>query len=115
SEARGFGFGGGFLGLLHMEIVQERLEREFDLDLITTAPSVVYHVYKTDGTQVRVENPAKLPPPQLIDRIEEPIAKLAVHVPADYVGPVLALCQERRGVQKGIQYASKDRVIITYE
>jgi GTP-binding protein LepA len=115
SEALGFGFRCGFLGLLHMEIVQERLEREFDLDLITTAPSVVYMVHKTDGSVVRVENPAKLPPPQYIDRIEEPIAKLTVHVPSDYVGPVLSLCQERRGIQKGIQYASKDRVIITYE
>jgi len=90
-----------------MEIVQERLEREFDLDLITTAPSVVYTVYTTSHNTVRVENPAKLPPQQEIDRIEEPIVKVAIHVPADYVGPVLALCQERRGIQQGIQYASK--------
>ncbi len=115
SEALGFGFRCGFLGLLHMEIIQERLEREFNLDLITTAPSVVYDVYKTDGTQVRVENPAKLPSPQYIDRTEEPIVKMTIHVPSDYVGPVLSLCQERRGVQKSIQYASADRVIITYE
>jgi GTP-binding protein LepA len=115
SEALGFGFRCGFLGLLHMEIIQERLEREFDLDLITTAPSVVYNVYKTDGSMVRVENPAKLPQPQVIDRIEEPIVKMSIHVPSEHVGAVLALCQEKRGVQKGMQYASSDRVIITYE
>ncbi len=114
SEALGFGFRCGFLGLLHMEIIQERLEREFNLDLITTAPSVVYHVFKTDGVMVRVENPAKLPSPQYIDRIEEPIVKMAIHVPTEYVGAVLALCQEKRGVQVSLQYASADRVIITY-
>ncbi len=115
SEALGFGFRCGFLGLLHMEIIQERLEREFNLDLITTAPSVVYNVYKHDGEMVKVENPAKLPGPQLIDRIEEPIVKMTVHVPSEYVGAVLGLCQERRGVQKAMQYASTDRVIITYD
>ena len=115
SEALGFGFRCGFLGLLHMEIIQERLEREFNLDLITTAPSVVYNVYKTDGVMVRVENPARLPQPQYIDRIEEPLVKMSIHVPAEYVGAVLALCQEKRGVQQGMQYASSDRVIITYE
>jgi GTP-binding protein LepA len=115
SEALGFGFRCGFLGLLHMEIIQERLEREFNLDLITTAPSVVYNVYKTGGEMVRVENPAKLPNVTEIDRIEEPIVNLTIHVPSDYVGPVLALCQERRGTQKGIQYAASDRVIVTYE
>jgi GTP-binding protein LepA len=115
SEALGFGFRCGFLGLLHMEIIQERLEREFNLDLITTAPSVVYNVYKTDGQAVRVENPAKLPPVVHIERIEEPIVTMTVHVPAEFVGPVLALCQERRGIQKGMQYAAADRVIVTYE
>ncbi|HEY4016984.1 MAG TPA: translation elongation factor 4 [Polyangiaceae bacterium] len=115
SEALGFGFRCGFLGLLHMEIIQERLEREFNLDLITTAPSVVYNVYRTDGELVRVENPAKLPPPQSIGRIEEPIVNLTVHVPKEFVGAVLALCQERRGTQKGMQYAAADRVIVTYE
>jgi GTP-binding protein LepA len=115
SEALGFGFRCGFLGLLHMEIIQERLEREFNLDLITTAPSVVYYVVLTSGEKVRVENPAKLPSPQLIDRSEEPIVTLTIHVPAEYVGPVLALCQDRRGTQKGIQYAAADRVIVTYE
>ncbi|MBK6690882.1 MAG: elongation factor 4 [Myxococcales bacterium] len=115
SEALGFGFRCGFLGLLHMEIIQERLEREFNLDLITTAPSVVYSVYKTDNTVLRVENPAKLPSTQFIERIEEPIVKMTIHVPSDYVGVVLSLCQDKRGVQKGMQYASADRVIITYE
>jgi GTP-binding protein LepA len=115
SEALGFGFRCGFLGLLHMEIIQERLEREFNLDLITTAPSVVYNVYLESGEKVRVENPAKLPPPSSIDRIEEPIVQMAIHVPTEFVGPVLALCQERRGTQKGMQYAAADRVIVTYE
>jgi GTP-binding protein LepA len=115
SEALGFGFRCGLLGLLHMEIVQERLEREFNLDLITTAPSVVYEVYLTTGDKVRVENPAKLPPPTRIERIEEPIVMMSIHVPSEFVGPVLALCQERRGVQKGMQYAAADRVIVTYE
>jgi GTP-binding protein LepA len=115
SEALGFGFRCGFLGLLHMEIIQERLEREFNLDLITTAPSVVYYVMLTSGEKVRVENPAKLPATQLIERTEEPIVTLTIHVPAEYVGPVLALCQDRRGTQKGIQYAAADRVIVTYE
>jgi GTP-binding protein LepA len=115
SEALGFGFRCGFLGLLHMEIIQERLEREFNLDLITTAPSVVYEVYLTKGEKVRVENPAKLPPPQQIERIEEPLVAMAIHVPVEFVGPVLALCQERRGIQKGMQYTAADRVIVTYE
>jgi GTP-binding protein LepA len=115
SEALGFGFRCGFLGLLHMEIIQERLEREHNLDLITTAPSVVYNVYKNDGEMVRVENPAKLPPLQYVDRIEEPLVRMAIHVPTEHVGAVLALCQEKRGVQQGLQYASADRVIITYE
>jgi GTP-binding protein LepA len=115
SEALGFGFRCGFLGLLHMEIIQERLEREFNLDLITTAPSVVYDVYLTTGEKVRVENPAKLPPVTRIERVEEPIVTLTVHVPTEFVGAVLALCQERRGVQKGMQYAAADRVIVTYE
>ncbi|MGK3963064.1 translation elongation factor 4 [Sorangium sp. So ce118] len=115
SEALGFGFRCGFLGLLHMEIIQERLEREYNLDLITTAPSVVYHCFLNDGSMKSIENPAKLPPPNLIDRIEEPIFRMTVHVPSTYVGAVLALCQERRGEQKSIQYASSDRVIITYD
>ena len=115
SEALGFGFRCGFLGLLHMEIIQERLEREFNLDLITTAPSVVYHVHKTGGEEITVDNPAKLPPPQLIDRIEEPFVKMSIHVPAEHVGAILSLCQDKRGTQIGMQYASTDRVIIVYE
>ncbi len=115
SEALGFGFRCGFLGLLHMEIIQERLEREYNLDLITTAPSVVYNCYLNDGTMKTIENPARMPSPNLIDHIEEPIFRMTIHVPATYVGAVLALCQERRGEQKSIQYASADRVIITYD
>ncbi|MCC6644424.1 MAG: elongation factor 4, partial [Polyangiaceae bacterium] len=115
SEALGFGFRCGFLGLLHMEIIQELLEREFNLELITTAPSVVYNVTKTTGETLRVENPAMLPDPQVIERIEEPISKVTLHVPAEFVGAVIALCQEKRGVQLSMTYASKDRVIIAYE
>lgn len=115
SEALGFGFRCGFLGLLHMEVVQERLEREYGLDLITTAPSVVYRVHTKEGTALEVENPAKLPDPGKIDHIEEPYFKVSVHVPSEYIGAVLKLCEERRGVQTGIQYASTERVIITYE
>jgi GTP-binding protein LepA len=115
SEALGFGFRCGFLGLLHMEIIQERLEREYNLDLITTAPSVVYHCFLNNGSFKLIDNPAKLPAPNFIDHIEEPIFRMTVHVPASYVGAVLALCQERRGEQKSIQYASSDRVIITYD
>jgi GTP-binding protein LepA len=115
SDALGFGFRCGFLGLLHMEIIQERLEREYDLDLITTAPSVVYIAHTKTGETVRVDNPSKMPPVGEIDTIEEPILKLTVHVPAEYVGPVVALCEERRGAQLGINYATKDHVVVTYE
>jgi GTP-binding protein LepA len=115
SEALGFGFRCGFLGLLHMEIIQERLEREYEIDLITTAPSVVYHVHLRNGETTDIENPAKMPDTGLIAHIEEPIYRVTIHVPANYVGPVLSLCQERRGVQKSIQYAAENRVIITYD
>lgn len=115
SEALGFGFRCGFLGLLHMEVVQERLEREYDLDLITTAPSVVYRVCQTDGTVLEVENPARVPAAQLIDHIEEPIVKIVVHTPASFVGPVIKLCEDRRGIQKDLRYSATDRVIVTYE
>jgi len=118
SEALGFGYRCGFLGLLHMEIIQERLDREFNLDLITTAPSVVYHVHTTaqsTDTMVIVDNPAKLPPPQNIARIEEPYVKLTVHVPQEYVGAVLTLCQEKRGTQIDMTCPSADRYIIVYE
>ncbi len=115
SDALGFGFRCGFLGLLHMEIVQERLEREYNLDLITTAPSVVYLARTKAGEVVRVDNPSKMPPVGDIEQIEEPLLKLTVHVPAEYVGPVVALCEERRGVQLGIHYATKDHVVVSYE
>jgi GTP-binding protein LepA len=115
SEALGFGYRCGFLGLLHMEIIQERLEREFNLDLITTAPSVVYRVLKTSGESITVDNPAKLPPTQFIEQMEEPFVKMSIHVPSEHVGAVLALCQDKRGTQIDMKYASADRVIIVYE
>lgn len=115
SNALGHGFRVGFLGLLHMDIIQERLEREYNLNLIFTAPSVVYHVYTLDGKKLEVENPAKLPDPTKIDHIEEPYVKLNVHTPDDYIGVILKVLQERRGIQKDIDYISKKRVIIHYE
>ena len=115
SDALGFGFRCGFLGLLHMEIIQERLEREYDLDLITTAPSVVYRAHTKEGEVIRVDNPSKMPGPGVLDSIEEPILKLTVHVPSEYVGPVVALCEERRGTQLNLSYATKDHVVVTYE
>jgi GTP-binding protein LepA len=115
SQALGLGFRCGFLGLLHMEVVQERLEREYQLDLVTTAPSVVYKVHTSDGKIINVENPASMPDPGRIELIEEPYFKVTIHVPETYVGGVLKLCEDRRGQQKGIQYASQNRVIITYE
>ena len=115
SQALGFGFRCGYLGLLHMEIVQERLEREYNLDLITTAPSVVYKVVKKDGNEIRVDNPAKLPPEGEIEKLMEPMLLTHVYVPNEYVGAVLQLCQDRRGVQKDIKYIGSKRVQITYE
>ena len=115
SDALGFGFRCGFLGLLHMEIVQERLESEHGLSLVTTAPTVVYHVYQKNGEMLAVENPSRLPDTGNIDRIEEPFFTVSIHVPSEFVGAVIALCQERRGEQKTIQYASSNRVIIVYE
>jgi GTP-binding protein LepA len=114
SEAMGFGFRCGFLGMLHMEIVQERLEREYDLDLITTAPTVVYEVAKTDGTVINMDNPAKLPPPQQIAEIREPIIVAHILTPGEYVGNVIKLCEEKRGVQRSIQYLAT-QVQVTYE
>ncbi len=115
SLALGFGFRCGFLGLLHLEIVQERLEREFGLTLLTTAPTVVYRVIRTDNTAIEVENPSKLPPLQEMLRIEEPYIAASIMAPAEYVGSVLALCQEKRGVHKGIEYLQDTRVLIAYE
>jgi GTP-binding protein LepA len=115
SLALGFGFRCGFLGLLHLEIVQERLEREFDLTLLTTAPTVVYRVTRTNGEVVEVENPSKLPEPQDTQMIEEPFIAASILAPAEYVGPILALCQEKRGVHRGIEYLQDTRVLIAYE
>ncbi len=115
SQALGFGFRCGFLGLLHMEIIQERLEREYNLELITTAPSVIYHVYQTDGSMIAIDNPAQLPPPQQIDHIEEPFAKVSVMVPKDFVGGVMELGQEKRGQFKDMQYVTAERVNVVYE
>jgi GTP-binding protein LepA len=115
SQALGFGFRCGFLGLLHMEIIQERLEREYDLDLITTAPSVIYHVFTEDGEMLEVENPSELPEPHEIDVIEEPYVRATIHVPPEHVGPVLKLCEDRRGNQQDLRYSGPNRVILTYE
>jgi GTP-binding protein LepA len=114
SQALGFGFRCGFLGLLHMDIVQERLEREYDMDLITTAPSVVYEVLLRDGTVVAVENPSKMPDPAKIEEIREPIVTVTIFVPQEYVGPVMTLCTSKRGVQKDLTYHSR-HVHLTYE
>lgn len=114
SQALGFGFRAGFLGLLHMDIVQERLEREYDMDLITTAPSVVYEVLMTSGEVIRVENPSKLPPVDKIAEIREPIDTVTIFVPNDYVGAVMKLCQEKRGVQINMAYHGR-QVHLTYE
>ncbi len=115
SQALGFGFRCGFLGLLHMEIVQERLEREYDLDLITTAPSVIYEVEQKDGEILKVENPSRLPDTNLIQEIREPYILATIHVPSDMVGPVLGLCEERRGTQIDLQYSGSNRIIVKYE
>jgi GTP-binding protein LepA len=115
STALGFGFRCGFLGLLHMEIVQERLEREFGLDLVTTVPSVEYHVFMTDGTELLVENPASMPPPANIDRIEEPYVKARIMAPKDYIGALMTLGTERRGIYKNMSYLDQERVEIDWE
>jgi GTP-binding protein LepA len=114
SLALGFGFRCGFLGLLHMDVIQERLEREYKLKLITTAPSVIYHVHKTDGTMIAVDNPAKLPTPQEIDFMEEPFVKATVIVPNDYVGAVMQVSQDKRGEYKSMDYLDVNRVMLTY-
>ncbi|GBG56385.1 elongation factor 4 [Sporomusaceae bacterium FL31] len=114
SIALGFGFRCGFLGLLHMDVIQERLEREYNLSLITTAPSVIYKVYKTDGEMLEIDNPSRLPTPQEIDHIDEPYVKATVIVPNDYVGAVMELSQEKRGEFKDMKYLDTTRVMITY-
>ncbi len=115
SQALGFGFRCGFLGLLHMEIIQERIEREFKIDLITTAPSVIYKVYLTNGEDVIVDNPSNMPDPQSIDRVEEPFVKASIMVPNDYVGAVMEICQGKRGTFIDMQYLDETRVTLTYE
>ena len=115
SIALGFGYRCGFLGLLHMDVIQERLEREYGMKLITTAPSVIYHVHKTNGTMVKVDNPSKLPPPTEIDFIEEPFVKATVIVPKDYVGPVMEVSQEKRGTFESMDYLDTNRVMIIYQ
>ena len=114
SIALGFGYRCGFLGLLHMDVIQERLEREYGMKLITTAPSVIYHVHKTNGTMVKVDNPSKLPPPTEIDFIEEPFVKATVIVPKDYVGSVMEVSQEKRGTFESMDYLDTNRVMIIY-
>jgi len=115
SAALGFGFRCGFLGLLHMEIIQERLEREYDLDLVTTAPSVVYRVYKKNGEMVEVSNPTEMPPPAEIDHTEEPVVRAQIITPTEYVGDIMELCQERRGEYRHMEYLESTRVMLTYE
>jgi len=115
SAALGFGFRCGFLGLLHMEIVQERLEREYDMDLVTTAPGVLYRVTTTDGEVEEIDSPAKLPEPGRIQKIEEPVITAMILTPSEFVGPILQLCQDKRGIQKKLEYLKSDRVLITYE
>ncbi len=115
SIALGFGFRCGFLGLLHMEIVQERLEREYGLELVTTAPSVLYRVTKTDGEIVEIQNPSQMPSSGLIEQMEEPFVKASIMMPKDFVGPVMELCQDRRGVFINMEYISTQRVLLTYE
>ncbi|HWL23004.1 MAG TPA: translation elongation factor 4 [Ureibacillus sp.] len=115
SQALGFGFRCGFLGLLHMEIIQERIEREFNIDIIATAPSVIYEVFMTDGTSLKVDNPSMMPDPQKIDRVEEPYVKATIMVPNEYVGAVMELCQHKRGNFLGMDYIDTTRVSIQYD
>ena len=114
SAALGFGFRCGFLGLLHMDVIQERIEREFDLEIITTAPSVSYKVYKTDGTELTVENPSRLPPTTEIDYMEEPMIKASIFTPPDFIGPIMELCQFKRGEYKDMVYLDNRRVELKY-
>lgn len=115
SVALGFGFRCGFLGLLHLEIIQERLEREYDLDLVTTAPGVIYKVHKTDGTVMELTNPSNLPDPSEIEFMEEPVVSAEIMVTTEFVGPIMELCQQRRGVYLGMEYMETTRALLKYE
>jgi GTP-binding protein LepA len=115
SQALGFGFRCGFLGLLHMEIVQQRLDREFDVNILTTTPSVVYRIFKTDGTMGEIDNPGKLPAPTEIDHIEEPVVTATIIVPAQHLGNVISLCQEKRGTQKSLTFVGEKRALLVYD
>ena len=115
SLALGFGFRCGFLGLLHLDIITERLEREYDLDLVTTAPGVVYRVYKTDGVMIELTNPSNLPEPSEIDYMEEPVVSAEIMVSTEYLGAIIGLCQERRGIQTGMEYLEETRVLLKYD
>ena len=115
SIALGFGFRCGFLGLLHLEVIQERLEREFNLDLVTTAPGVVYRVHKTDGTMIELTNPSNLPDPSEIEYMEEPMVAAEIMVTSEYVGAIMDLCQERRGIYKSMEYIEQTRAVIKYD
>ncbi len=115
SIALGFGFRCGFLGLLHLEIIQERLEREYNLDLVTTAPGVVYHIYKTDGTMIELTNPSNMPDPSAIEHMEEPVVSAEIMVTSDYIGAIMDLCQERRGIYLGMEYIEENRAVLKYD
>lgn len=115
SEALGFGFRCGFLGMLHMEIIQERLEREYGLELISTSPTVVYRVFKVNGEVIEMDNPSKMPDANLIDHIEEPYVEATIHVPNEFVGNIIQLCEQKRGIQKRIDYVTPERVMVHYE
>ena len=111
----GFGFRCGYIGLLHLEIIQERLEREYNLDLVTTAPSVVYRIHKTNGEMIELTNPSNMPDPSEIEYMEEPIVSAEIMVTTDFIGPIMDLCQERRGVYLGMEYIETTRALMKYE
>ena len=115
SIALGYGFRCGFLGLLHLEIIQERLEREYNLDLVTTAPGVVYHIYKTDGTMMELTNPSNMPDPSAIEHMEEPVVSAEIMVTSEYIGAIMDLCQERRGIYLGMEYIEENRAVLKYD